>query len=366
MDSITQFVLGAAIGEVTLRRPSTVGGRALTWQAAWVGGMVATLPDLDVFTRPFLSAPQALASHRGITHSLFFCTIASPVLAALLKKLFSRYDVSLRQWTIFVWLTLNTHWMLDSLTTYGTQIFQPFSSYPVNIGSIFIVDPLYTVPLFMGVLVSILRNRRGRPLTLKPIAVALLVSTAYLGFTLVSKYTIHSRLQADWETRGIPYRQMITAATPFNSLVFYAYVDTGTDIWVTDGALLDSGERKPVWQRVPKNVDLLPGFGEGPAGETLLWFSRGFYSLEVEEGRPVFNDLRFGRLRSWLTPQEPEGSDFIFRYYLKPEKLEGPYESWGRRRSRDRMSEFPWHLLLMRMMGREIPAGRESRASRNG
>ena len=363
MDSITQFVLGAAIGEATLRRTQPAGRRALTWQAAWLGGLVATLPDLDVFTRPFLTGPQALASHRGITHSLFFCTLASPLLAALFKKLFRRYDIDLRQWTLFVWLALNTHWMLDCLTTYGTQIFQPFSNYPVNIGSVFIVDPLYTVPLFLAVLVSILRNRPGRPLTLKPVAVGLLISTSYLGFTLVSKYTIQSRLKADWESKGIEYREMITAATPFNSLVFYAYVDTGTDVWVTDGALLDSAQRKPVWQRVPKNNDLLPGFGEGAAGETLLWFSRGYYSLETEEGRPVFNDLRFGRVKGWLTPQNPEGSDYIFRYYLKPERLQGPYESWGRRRAPERMSEFPWHLLWMRMMGREIPA-EEPTASR--
>ena len=77
----------------------------------------------------------------------------------------------------------------------------------------------------------------------------------------------------------------------------------------------------------------------------------------------VFNDLRFGRVKGWLTPQNPQGSDYIFRYYLKPELLQGPYESWGRRRAPERMSEFPWHLLWMRMMGKEISA-EEPTASR--
>ena len=352
MDSVTQFVLGAAIGEVTLRRPCpTEGSRALTWQAAWVGGLVATLPDLDVFSRPFFSAPQALAAHRGITHSLFFCTLISPLLAWCLGKLFPKHNLSFVRWFTFVWLTLNTHWMLDCLTTYGTQIFQPFSDYPVNIGSIFIVDPLYTLPLFVGLIISMWQNRGGRPVNLKAIKVALVLSTVYLAFTLVSKYTVFCRLQHNWEQKGIEYRQMITAATPFNSLVFYAYVDTGTDIWVTDGALFDAAERVPVWQRVPKNSELLPGFGEGEAGEVLLWFSRGFYSLELEDGKPVFNDLRFGRLRSWLTEQEPTGNDFIFRYYLRPEKRSGPYSTWVRRRSGSRMADFPWEVLWKRMKG---------------
>jgi inner membrane protein len=351
MDSVTQFVLGAAIGEATLRQPDREGGKALAWQAAWIGGLVATLPDLDVLSRPLLTAPQALASHRGITHSFFFCTLASPILALGLRRLFPRHDLSLRRWTVFVWLALTTHWMLDCLTTYGTQVFQPFSDYPVNIGSIFIIDPLYTLPLFVGVLISIWRNRRKSDFDSTAIKWALVLSTCYLAFTVVSKYTVYFRLQEDWKKRGVEYKQMITAATPFNSLVFYAYVDTGTDVWVTDGALFDSADRRPVWQRVPKNPNLFPNFGKGEAGETLLWFSRGFYSLELEDGKPVFNDLRFGRLRGWLTEQEPTGRDFIFRYYLQPEDLQGPYASWKRERSGDRLSEFPWNLLWKRMKG---------------
>ncbi|MFA5507769.1 MAG: metal-dependent hydrolase [Vulcanimicrobiota bacterium] len=353
MDSVTQFVLGAAIGEMTLRRADAPKeGRALTWQAAGLGGLVGTLPDLDVFTHPFLSAPEALASHRGLTHSAFFCTLLSPLLAALFQRLFKR-DISLRRWTLFVWLGLNTHWMLDCLTTYGTQIFQPFSNYPVNIGSLFIIDPLVTIPLGLALLTSLWKNRGGRPLNLTPMKTGLVFFIGYLAFTLVSKYTVQHRLKTDWESQGIEYRQMITAAAPFTSLVFYAYVDTGTDVWVTNGALLDPPDRKPVWQKVPKNADLLPQFGEGPAGRTLLWFSRGFYSLDLDDGNPVFNDLRFGRLRGWLTTQEPAGRDFVFRYYLEPAKLQGPYESWGRRRSEGRLAEYPWDLLRRRMMGKD-------------
>lgn len=353
MDSVTQFVLGGAIGEATLRRADDPkGGRALTWQAAWIGGLVATLPDLDVFTRPFLTAPQALASHRGYTHSLFFCTLVSPILAALLARVFRGRALSYRRWTMFVWLALNTHWMLDSLTTYGTQVFQPFSDYPVNIGSIFIIDPLYTVPLFIGLLLSIIDNRKKESANLSVIGWALAISTLYLVFTLFSKYTVYFRLKEQWEQKGVEYRQMITVATPFNSLVYYAYVDTGTDIWVANGALLDPEERVAVWQKVPKNPELLSRFGEGEAGQTLLWFSRGYYSLEVEGGKPVFNDLRFGRLRGWFTPQGPAGNDFIFRYYLTPESLEGPYTSWKRRRPQG-MEDFPWHILWKRMKGQD-------------
>jgi inner membrane protein len=39
-----------------------------------------------------------------------------------------------------------THIYLDSMTTFGTQVFLPFSSYRVAIPAMFIVDPLLTIP----------------------------------------------------------------------------------------------------------------------------------------------------------------------------------------------------------------------------
>ena len=45
MDSLTQFTLGAALGQAVL-------GRKLGWRAALAGGLVATIPDLDVMV-PF-------------------------------------------------------------------------------------------------------------------------------------------------------------------------------------------------------------------------------------------------------------------------------------------------------------------------
>ena len=47
MDSLTQIVLGAAVGEIALGRK--IGNRALIWGA--IGG---TIPDLDVLANPFM------------------------------------------------------------------------------------------------------------------------------------------------------------------------------------------------------------------------------------------------------------------------------------------------------------------------
>ena len=44
MDSITQIVLGAAVGEVVAGKK--MGGKAALW-----GAIAGTIPDLDVFAR---------------------------------------------------------------------------------------------------------------------------------------------------------------------------------------------------------------------------------------------------------------------------------------------------------------------------
>jgi len=82
MDSLTQIALGAAVGEATLGKK--IGNRALLWGA--VGG---TIPDLDVLSNLFLNDIEALAFHRGITHSLTFAVVLPFLLGFLVHRLYA-------------------------------------------------------------------------------------------------------------------------------------------------------------------------------------------------------------------------------------------------------------------------------------
>lgn len=356
MDSITQFVLGAAVGEATLKRMEAPapGKKSFGLAPFFLGGFMGTLPDLDVVFRRFLTGPEALGFHRGVTHSLFFCTLVTPLLAWVLQRVFHRYDISWARWNLFVWLTLNTHWMLDSLTTYGTQVFLPFSNTPVNIGSLFIVDPLYTLPLLLGLLWTLLWSHAERCYRPAGLRAGLIFSCCYLVLSLGSKYVVLARFEKSLAAEGITYQQLISVATPFNSILWYGMADTGEDVWVSDSSLLDPLERKLTWQRIPKNRHLLKNFGEGEADRRLLWFSRGFYRLDLVDGKPYFIDLRFGRISSWLYPIEPEGDDYVFRFGLLPESSSGPYQDFTRDdRDRD-LKQFPWQALRKRILGQPL------------
>ena len=65
MDSITQIVLGAAVGEILL-------GRQLGNKALLLGAIGGTIPDLDVVYTFFNDDPiRQLEVHRAYSHSMF-------------------------------------------------------------------------------------------------------------------------------------------------------------------------------------------------------------------------------------------------------------------------------------------------------
>ncbi len=94
MDSLTQITLGAACGELVLGRK--IGNRAMLWGA--IGG---TIPDLDILANGFLTDIEALAFHRGISHSLLFA-VTTPFLFAYLTQQF--YERGWYQQKAFKWI----------------------------------------------------------------------------------------------------------------------------------------------------------------------------------------------------------------------------------------------------------------------
>lgn len=358
VDSVTQFVLGAALGEVVLKSSERCQDKplqptkAFKLGAFWLGGLVGTLPDLDVFFGRELSGPQALGFHRSFTHSIFFCTLFTPILAAIFARIFRKYGLSAFKWNLFVWLGLNTHWMIDSLTTYGTQVFLPFSDFPVNIGSVFIIDPLYTLPLALGLFWSLASSLKGRAYRSTGVKTGLIISTFYLCLTLGSKFVVLSRFQHSLEAKGVQYKSLISVATPFNSILWYGYADTGQQVLVADASIFDPANREFEWQIIDKGNQALADFGQGEADKRLLWFSRGFYRLEYRKGQPLFIDLRFGRLKSWFLPVPSEGDDHMFRFALKPNKERGPYSDFKRMRPAGGLDQFPWPVFWRRIQGK--------------
>ncbi|MFN6943781.1 MAG: metal-dependent hydrolase, partial [Cytophagaceae bacterium] len=93
MDSITQIVLGAAVGEAVCGKRA--GNKAIIW-----GAVAGTIPDLDVLAAPFQDLVQQLSFHRGITHSILFAVVTAPIFGYLLKKLHRKDETTFRDWIL--------------------------------------------------------------------------------------------------------------------------------------------------------------------------------------------------------------------------------------------------------------------------
>ena len=156
MDSLTQVVLGASVQGAILGKYQ--GRRAYIY-----GAMLGTLPDLDVL----LSYPDPISSmtyHRGFSHSLFVLTAVGIGGAWLISKFYQwrgqPLPYSTRRLAVAMTLALTTHPLLDSLTVYGTQLFWPFTPPPTSIASMFIIDPIYTIPLLIAMIAGLIKGKR--------------------------------------------------------------------------------------------------------------------------------------------------------------------------------------------------------------
>ncbi len=283
MDSATQFILGASVAGVTLGR--TLGPRALL-----VGGLLGTLPDLDSFI-PMGNAIDNMTYHRGFSHSVFVLTAASPVIAALLTRTFQALKDKFAYTWFAVWLCLITHPMLDSLTTYGTQIFWPLGSSPPELApvafpSVFIIDPIYTLILLAGVIAFWRWRERG----LRVLTVALAAATVYLGIGAMGQMAVKARAESHPAFQG---KSIHVQPTPFNILGWQILGVDETEYVSALTGIAPGCEVVPV-TRGARAAQPPATEGLSSSAKRLEWFTDGFFSYRQEGDQLILSDLRIG------------------------------------------------------------------------
>lgn len=339
MDSLTQLVLGATVGEAVLGRK--VGRRALAW-----GALAGTMPDFDVLVYPLWNDLERLVLHRGFTHSFLVLTVAAPLLALLPTRLHRQTGASWRDWTLLMFLSLITHPMLDCLTTYGTQIAWPFSQYPYAWSSVFIVDPLYTLPLIFATVTG-LRAGADPPTRRRIVCGALLLSTSYLGITLFNKASAERVFRealaqhgkegphGDGVLRGDG--ELLTMAGMFNNVLWRA-------LYLEDDVVYESfysflGDKAEIrFSATPRGAALRDEIGAHPSLQRLITFSKGYYTLHREGDQIVYTDLRFG-----------SRNFYVFTYEVNP--VDRPLDEQIVRRPRPDPAPHALKHLWLRIKG---------------
>ena len=368
MDSLTQAVLGAACGEAVLGRK--IGNKALIW-----GAIAGTIPDLDVVTQVFLShEADELVYHRGLTHSILFTvfgamlfgwmgrharpwlltlfyssififvaglTIKSPSIAGaiisvlfavmgffLIKKWFSKNKIAwkeeptVKEWTIMFFFGILTHWLIDACTSYGTQIFEPFSNYRISFNNIAIVDPLYTLPLLFALIILIfIKNPRSRAIINWT---GLGLSTLYMAFTFYAKSLANSAFTESLKKQNIEFVDYISYPTIFNSLLWQITVRSENAFYYGVYSIMDK-DKNVEFTKLPKNHDLLEPYKDEHYVKILTWFAQGYYNVTDQgDGVLQINNLRFGFMGFGMV--ENLENQYIFRYRIA--KKDGKFECW--------------------------------------
>ena len=280
MDSVSQIALGAAVGVAAM------GRRTALWKSAVWGAVAGTLPDLDVF----IDHGDAIANmvlHRAESHALFWLTLFSLPFAAGVARLHGEWMLR-KRWWLAIWLALVTHPLLDAMTVYGTQLALPFSSRPFGVGSVFIIDPLYTLPLLLGTGITLATTR------LRANTLGLVLSTAYLAWGFGAQQHVE-RLARDALTRqGIVAERMLVTPSAFNTIAWRVVVMQREHYFEGFYSLLDK-ERTIRFDRFERGALLEPEVSGIPGYQRLRDFSHGFYALRQQGPRVLINDLRMGQ-----------------------------------------------------------------------
>lgn len=283
MDSLSQLVLGAAVGIAVM------GRRTALWKAALWGGICGTLPDLDAFI-DHGDAVRNMTLHRAESHALFYLTLAAPLLAAGIAWLHKEHAL-FRRWWLAVWLALVTHPLLDWTTVYGTQLWRPFTAEPFGLGSMFIIDPLYTLPLLVGV-VAALRMAPARALRWN--TAGLVLSTGYLAWSAWAQQHVTGIATAALAAQGVQVERLLVTPTPFNT-VAWRIVAVTPDGFLEGFYALTDPTTAVVFDAFPRGEALAPALRCNPGGESMANFSRGFYKLSERDGQVAITDLRMGQ-----------------------------------------------------------------------
>lgn len=299
MDSVTQIVLGAAVGEAVLGKK--IGNKAMV-----LGAIAGTIPDLDVLSSHFTDTVTALEIHRGFTHSFVFA-ISFGLLFGWLLSLWDK-RATVKEWSWFWFLCFITHPLLDAHTTWGTQLFWPLDL-RLAYKNIFVIDPLYTLPFLVFLILAMLQ-KRGSIKRKKFNNLGLIVSSTYLMLTLILKGISYTKFKSALAEQNIPYSGLETKPSPLNSILWTANVETQDAFLIGDYSFFDT---QPIqFYSHPKNHAALGSLKNYDKVQRLINITQGWYTISEKENGIYLNDLRFG-----LISLDPKADKFAFSFLIE-------------------------------------------------
>jgi len=286
LDSLTQIVLGAAVGEA-------VGGRKMGIKASFWGGIAGTIPDLDVFLNRFYPPLEAALVHRGFSHSIIFTLLFSPIFAWLVHRLYKK-KYEYRTWLYLFFLGIITHPLLDIFTNYGTSLLWPYPA-RLSLDSIFVIDPLYTIPFLICVIIAISMKRDFKWRSIIN-WIGISVSTLYLLWGFCVQRSILHKSQCYFSTMNIDVQRTYVTAMPATTFYWEIVGEGRENYYITYKSIFGKHQHNDL-EIIPKNHHLLKQIkwsdSQKHYPDLLKFISKGFYAVQQDQQTVFVYDMRF-------------------------------------------------------------------------
>jgi len=286
MDPVTQGTLGAALAQAGADKR-----RIRSFAVA--GGISGLAPDLDIFISSATDPLLYLEFHRQFSHSLIFIPVGATICALLLHG-FLKKRLTWRETWLACLLGYASHGLLDACTSFGTQLFWPFSDMRVAWNFVSVVDPLFSVPLAALVGVAFLRRSR---------------LYAFLGLGWVAVYLLIGLVQHERALSGAvelaterghtPVR--LTAKPGFANVLLWKSVYEHDGRYYVDGirAGVDSSVCEGEWIEKLDLREHLPWLGEDTQQyrdiERFRWYADDWLAIDSDDPLYVV-DVRYSSL----------------------------------------------------------------------
>lgn len=300
------------------------------------GSLVMPIPELEV-----------LKIGSVVTAAIIFFPLLSMVLRAL--RGISRpqeQHPGFRLWTWFFFWSIITHPLLDACTTYGTQLFQPFSDYRAALNNISVADPAYTFPFLLFVIIASRMAKTGRARRIFN-WIGIGISSAYMMFTFYNKVKVDGIFERSLQRENIVAQRFMTSPTILNNILWQGVAEGDSVYHHGMYSLLDARPEVDSFVQIPKHHDWIRPYADERPIRVLRWFSDDYYTvLRRKDGRLQFNDLRFGS----MTGRFDTETDLVFGFII--EEKDGQLLVTGSDERPDAAGD-SFRQLWLRMLGRD-------------
>lgn len=297
MDPISQASLGASLSQSFAKDKSKQFG------ALVIGALSGMAPDLDVFINSDTDPLLFLEFHRQFSHALIFIPVGALICSLIFYPLFNSKwahrkwmpaRLSFAQIYLFSFLGYATHGLLDACTSYGTQLFWPFSSVRIAWNTVSIIDPLFTLPVIVFIALAAYRKN------VRYARIAFAYAVIFLSLGIVQNQRAENAVYALAEQRGHSVERLQVKPSFANRHVWkliyeydgFYYVDAVRlllNTRIIPGTSIQKLDVKRDYPWLPEDSQQAKDI------ERFRWFSDGFLAVSTREP-DLITDVRYSFL----------------------------------------------------------------------